>query len=344
MQLAEDIWQESLLKQKHQEVNNSKDVVSELKHLGLNMIKDADTLVLKDADALVLKDADALVLKDADTDDEKFTKLSASLQKITTETPLGSLQLLENKRGLAYAKLVKEEDLKNIDALGNEVIKYDEKIDDIKKVENIISEATKWYKHWKKAGNIKAMVKWKKLMIEASNELQQGKVRTLYEIKENDKNISLRIEENMYNCLNNLSLLDVYQQMVKTLLHSPGENAAKLLSQDGDPQVFEQLLAEDASDLKLIDLPLPLVFKNQKLNDEFKTLRPFMINMSRYMVEKTAKYMETCVIHENHTHNKGQGGGPKLLFQSSKLYYKKEEKQQQQQDYASCMQCGNRRK
>jgi hypothetical protein len=169
------------------------------------------------------------------------------------------------------------------------------------------------------------MAKWKKLMIEARNELQRGNVPIPKEINENDKNASLRIEENTYNCLANLSLLDVYQQMVKTLLHSPGENAAKPLSWDGDPQVFEQLLAEDASDLKLIDLALPHEFKNQELNDKFKTLRPFMINMSCDMIEKTAKYMEICVIYENHAY-KGQGGSPKLLFQSSKSYYKKGEK------------------
>jgi hypothetical protein len=267
------------------------------------------------------------VEQDAVDDEKEYKDLTDSLEKITAETPIECLQLLENKKYFLFSKLDEEVTEEKIGALCEELEQIKKQIDDIKKVQNILSEATKSYKHCKEAGNIKQMAKWKEVMIDARNKLHQEEGSSLppNEMNELEENVSLAIEESTYNCLENLSLLDVYQQMVKSLLHSPGENVAKLLSQDGDPQVFEQLLAEDNSDLKLIDLALPFEFKNQKLNDKFKAFRPFMVNMSRHMIERTSEYMERCVIHKNDEY-KEQGGGPKLLFQSTKSYYEKGEK------------------
>jgi hypothetical protein len=339
MQIAEDAWQESLLKQKHHEVKNcEQDVIGDLQHVGLNIV---DTGITDNGNHADMKNSDddkeeewttfsqkSLDVEDA-VDDKKYQICATSLETITAETPIGSLQHLENKKYLAFDEFDKEVNKEKIDAIGKKIEELEKQINNIKKVQNILSEATQQCKYWKEAGIIKRMVKWKKVVIDANDVLEGSSPLPPNEMNKNEESVreyvSLAIEKDMYKCLENLSLLDVYQQMVKSLLHSPGENAAKLLSRDGDPQVFEQLLAEDNSDLKLIDLALPFEFKNQELNGKFETLRPFMINMSRHMIERTSEYMERCVIHKNDEY-KEQGGGPKLLFQSTKSYYEKGEK------------------
>jgi hypothetical protein len=110
------------------------------------------------------------------------------------------------------------------------------------------------------------------------------------------------------------------------ILHAPPiEKLNKELSRDGDPQIFQSLLAEDSSNdechLKLIDLALPYEFQSKKLNDEFCTLRPLMVNFSRYTVEKTSMYMESFVFHESRKDDNKKH--KKLFIESSIQFYEK---------------------
>ena len=71
----------------------------------------------------------------------------------------------------------------------------------------------------------------------------------------------------------------------------------------------------------MIDLALPYEFKSAKLNNKFHTLRPLMVNFSRYTVEKTSMYMESFVFHESRDDvNKKH---KKLYIESSKQFYEK---------------------
>ena len=133
----------------------------------------------------------------------------------------------------------------------------------------------------------------------------------------------------LYHQFKKISLFDVHQRFVRYLIHSP-DNADKYLSRDHDAQVFQQLLAEDVEDdgcnLKLIDIALPHKFEDKDLNNKFRTLRPFMVNMSRHMIEMTSKYMEKIVIHENDNHTMDEGmrkKTPNLFVETKKSYFAK---------------------
>ena len=119
--------------------------------------------------------------------------------------------------------------------------------------------------------------------------------------------------------------------MVESLLYS-SEDAKKDLTRDGDPRIFKQLLAEDDYDLKLIDIALPNQFRNRPdLNDLYRSLRPYMVNMHRHTIEKTARYMEKSIIHDNtgllagNEDNDGEDLliGPRLLIEGAESYYTK---------------------
>jgi hypothetical protein len=75
----------------------------------------------------------------------------------------------------------------------------------------------------------------------------------------------------------------------------------------------------DGSRLTMIDLALPYEFQSTELNNKFHTLRPLMVNFSRYTVEKTFMYMESFIFHESRDNKKHK----KLFIESSKEFYQK---------------------
>ena len=90
------------------------------------------------------------------------------------------------------------------------------------------------------------------------------------------------------------SLLEVYQNIVYFVMHSPA-NANVELARDGDAELFEMVLAEDKEHkLVLSDLAL-----TDTLKDDGNTLslRPFMFNMQRDMTEKVARYMDAIILY-----------------------------------------------
>ena len=134
-------------------------------------------------------------------------------------------------------------------------------------------------------------------------------------------------EQLLFVKFSKVSLSDLYEHVVSKVPHAPPmEKLNKELSREGDPQVFESLLLEDIdndyrSHLRMIDLALPYEFQSKVLNNKFRTLRPLIVNFSRYTVEKTSMYMESFVFHESRdgTNKKHK----KLFIESSKQFYEK---------------------
>lgn len=165
---------------------------------------------------------------------------------------------------------------------------------------------------------------------EASVEVEE---RRSQDIVESSYPLKKDHEEEVFDRMNKLSLFNIYHLVVQNLLYS-SDNVKKDLSRDGDPQTFKQLLAEDDCDLKLIDIALPNQFtKKHELNDSYTSLRPFMVNMYRHTIEKTAKCMERCIIHDNggvlgmskggNNNDNENSIGPMLLIEGAESYYKK---------------------
>lgn len=88
-----------------------------------------------------------------------------------------------------------------------------------------------------------------------------------------------------------LPILQVYHQLVQSLIHSP-ENSHIHLQRDGDPQAFEILLAEPDALLVMKDLALPSGKSASK-----STLRPYLFNLQRHMIEKVQHYLDNCILH-----------------------------------------------
>jgi len=96
-------------------------------------------------------------------------------------------------------------------------------------------------------------------------------------------------EFDLSDCLE-LSLLDVYHTLVQGLIYSPERSFAEL-QRDGDPQVFEMMLAESTNDsatLKMKDIAIP------GKADSKESLRPFAFNLQRHVLEKVQCYLDNC--------------------------------------------------
>ena len=100
-----------------------------------------------------------------------------------------------------------------------------------------------------------------------------------------------------------LSLYDIYDQLEEKLTQLTGVENNKGYLRDGDCHLFHQLLIEDQNDeccLKMIDLVLP----SQIEDGDYKSFRPFMINMPRHMLEQSSQMMEMVKIESNESQEK----------------------------------------
>ena len=93
----------------------------------------------------------------------------------------------------------------------------------------------------------------------------------------------------------NLSFSHVYQHVIRSIMHSPMKIDMEV-SRDGDAELFGEFLAEgdDDNKLKLIDLALP---DKRYGNNSSESLRPFMFNMQRDMIEKVGRYMDEILLY-----------------------------------------------
>jgi len=101
-----------------------------------------------------------------------------------------------------------------------------------------------------------------------------------------------------------LSLYDIYDQLEEKLTQLTGVEHNKGYLRDGDRDLFHELLIEDSQNdkscLKMIDLVLP----SQIEGDDYKSFRPFMINMPRHMLEQSSQMMEMVKIDSNESQEK----------------------------------------
>jgi hypothetical protein len=91
-----------------------------------------------------------------------------------------------------------------------------------------------------------------------------------------------------------LPLLTVYHNLVQSVIHSP-ETAESLLQRDGDPQVFEILLAKPDAPLKLKDVASSSSAYDS--TSQTTTVRPYLFNMQMYMTDKVQNYVDNCMVH-----------------------------------------------
>ena len=90
----------------------------------------------------------------------------------------------------------------------------------------------------------------------------------------------------------NLSLFEVYKHVISSIMYSP-INIDMEVSRDGDAELFEELLADNGSELILSDLALP----DKQYGKKSESLRPFMFNMQRDMIEKVGRYMNEILLY-----------------------------------------------
>jgi len=91
-----------------------------------------------------------------------------------------------------------------------------------------------------------------------------------------------------------LSLFEVYIRLIKVLMYHP--NDAEIF-RDGDPQLFESLLAtwdKGEDDLLMLEDIVPL--DNAASIPNAKTLKPFIFNLNTHMMEKASVYLDEIAI------------------------------------------------
>ena len=90
-----------------------------------------------------------------------------------------------------------------------------------------------------------------------------------------------------------LPLVHVYHLLVQSLIHSP-ETASIQLQRDSDPQVFEILLAESVTPLKLKDVASSSSGYDSALQS---TVRPYLFNLQMHMTDMIQNYVDNCLLH-----------------------------------------------
>ena len=106
-----------------------------------------------------------------------------------------------------------------------------------------------------------------------------------------DEALSLEKLEEYEKGFLDLSLFEVYDKLVQGMIHSP-EQPRLQLQRDEDPQIFEMLLSSFSAPLKMRDIALP----DESLSKN-TSLRPFVFNLQRHMLQKVQQYYDSCLIH-----------------------------------------------
>jgi len=314
LQIAEDAMQESVLKNKEQKAEKqSQQVFQDLDYLGLKILKKG------------IQNYDDTKVEANDTN----SKVISSNIKMTE--PATSAELIQND-----TKTPTQDVFKQLDNLGLKIVKNgtktssssgkndrnmgtndDESPDNI--LFSIFAPHLNMPKHRRRDSVVEPLV--------AEDHAQETKVSTQVTQEDSTHDVVQTpaiedYENETFARMQRLTLFNIYHLVVESLLYS-SDNNKKDLSRDGDPQLFKQLISEDDCDLKLIDIALPNQFvKSLDLNSKYKSLRPYMVNMYKHTVEKTARYMGRCIIHENNDKN-NKFIRPRLLVETAESYYKK---------------------
>ena len=123
----------------------------------------------------------------------------------------------------------------------------------------------------------------------------------------------------------NLSLFEVYKKLIQSIMYSPSRKKIdKELPRDGDVELYEELLADFGSELKLIDLALP--DKQLQLSTDTPSLRPFMFNLQRDMIEKVARYMDEILLYYD------EEGQYTMFERKTEFYLRRDRRNEQRKD------------
>lgn len=214
--------------------------------------------------------------------------------------------------------------IENIDHEKREIQNANEKVkEDEIYLNNLVAfsrDVNKAFSYWEEIRDV-SMKKWRHEISEVARKLKlqdeniiQNEIPSLHnklrqEIEEMVSSIEKDFEKQLKDHYSQLSLFDICCQVEKKALQIADNNENKhSISRDGDCHVFQQLLAEDSENdkcvLKIIDLALPNQFENEE-NNNYKSLRPFIINLSRHMLERVSKLNES-LINETHKTNECQ--------------------------------------
>jgi hypothetical protein len=221
----------------------------------------------------------------------------------------------KNIRDLRQSILEKlDGNTENIEKTATEIRNLNKKLDEDEKfVKDFVAfsqDMNKAFSYWEETRNV-SQIKWKQRISNIENVLESAKykkssigkgIKSIHndlreEIKELVENIKEDFEKQLKEHFSQLRLFDVFCRMEEKMLQiSENEQNKHSLSCDGDYHIFKQLLVEDRYNdgclLKAIDFALPSQFSNKENND-YISLRPFIINLSRHMLERASKLHES---------------------------------------------------
>ena len=106
-----------------------------------------------------------------------------------------------------------------------------------------------------------------------------------------------------------IPLVDIYQQIVFVLMHSPPD-ANIQVQRDGDPQDFVQLLSSDEEGSQLLLKDIAILDHEDDSTES--TLRPYMFNLPQHMQEKQSVNLENCALMVG----KGEDDTPKVQYKT----------------------------
>ena len=182
----------------------------------------------------------------------------------------------------------------------------------VKELVSFSRDMNKAFSYWEKTRNV-SQIKWKRKILEIKNMLESDndekdsirkEIKNIHGVLRKETkglvaSMKKDFEKQLKEHFSQLSLLDICCQMEEKafeIFENKQNNHS--LSRDGDNHVFQRLLAEEDDDddgdclLKAIDFALPDQFSDNENND-YISLRPFIINLSRHMLERASKLNES---------------------------------------------------
>jgi len=171
------------------------------------------------------------------------------------------------------------------------------------------------------------------LLLVAENILQQRKLERKLEHVKNytalENSLPLLLQKlypdhtTVEDIMQKVSLFEVYDKVIKVLMFSP-EKAEDEMARDGDPQLFQLLLAEDCdhgindncdhgiNDMFTLSDIIPIQYE-ERFKD-VRTLVPFVFNLPTHVMEKASNYIENIVIFSSDDNNQSPSKS-KICFQ-----------------------------
>jgi len=159
------------------------------------------------------------------------------------------------------------------------------------------------------------------LLLVAENTLQQRKLEHVKNYTALENSLPLLLQKlypdhtTVEDIMQKVSLFEVYDKVIKVLMFSP-EKAGDEMARDGDPQLFQLLLAEDCdhdiNDMFTLSDIIPIQYE-ERFKD-VRTLVPFVFNLPTHVMEKASNYIGNIVIFSPDDNNQSPSKS-KICFQ-----------------------------